>query len=1048
MAIFDFLLKRKRENPEIKADTPLAMPESAKVDAGVDSTVASVSADPAEPEQMAAEETVQESVPEVPQNPVEGDGKPEQAAPAPADNGIAASHAVKEEIQQDQEQNGSDQAELDKLRARYAKIPYHGTLQTLKAKNPDIKWSAIDHIAAASGISTLKFLRANTNIFGEPGAAGAAKDAQKEHNNVPKKKAATKAVPQLVSSAKTMGGPVSEAPGQPLAVDQTAGIYERPIYRVEEIDISSDEAADYWIIKRKWDKLYVSDYIGGKKHIILPASVNGEKVYGITGDSIKSFTKCRASAVEIPGCYGEIDAFTFYENLYIEKVTIGEGIKTIHESAFIETYYLTEINLSRSAVQLESGAFFKAGKNCWQGEYKIISGILTDYAATESVMRIPEGVTAIVCLEDRHSSPHKSRGECPQIAKIILPDSLIILGDHAFYDNRFNDVQSVEGGSSLTYVGSEVFGKDSLMSKTINEPVTIGTHLFRYQTQQKNVVIPPFVQSIEKECFMGQALETVTLPPHLRNISEKAFYRCKNLQMVDMPDTVTLIGAEAFAGCEKLKEIHCGKGLKSIGNFAFRGCRQLRDSVMPEGLETIGSGAFKSCEMLKTMCIPDSVRTIGSNAFEGCVKMAAIQLPARLQEIGKEAFVGCTALASITIPEGTERIEERAFADCTSLAQVIAPAYIPFTGQGAFVNTAYSVQAKETGGGFTVVGGVLTEYTAQKKTVVVPETVTEIAETAFKSARFIESLTLPGSIRKIKYNIFGTIPGYDPTTRCYYDYYKFELNDLVLKNGLVSIEDFGFYLCPLKRLHLPDTLEKIGKFAFTGVQIPVIWLPRSVKKVGSGAFWGAKEMTVYDTIEPDAAPAAEWQYDEQRGTLNSALGCTMIFATYRNNGLLEDAKWVSHHITVLSAETGEIKYRLYCDKSERLTFRELWVTGWGKNASFKLKEYDTYFKHASSSTQRDEMAFDRLQYPYELLPEHRAMYETYLERCLYITQSAKRVADMIARKDDVSRLQLLEKRNAIGKRNLRWLLESAEKNHAEKCAAWIKKYAEEGSEQA
>ena len=203
--------------------------------------------------------------------------------------------------------------------------------------------------------------------------------------------------------------------------------------------------------------------------------------------------------------------------------------------------------------------------------------------------------------------------------------------------------------------------------------------------------------------------------------------------------------------------------------------------------------------------------------------------------------------------------------------------------------------------------------------------------------------------------------------------------------------------------------------------------------VGEATIRVSVDFMGYDNIDPEATEAGAWSYDKWNGRVNSPLACAMLSVS---SGYVEcqgNAGWRDYHITVLSAETGEIRYRIYCDSEEREDYRVIMFSAWGKNASFMFDKYDEYFLKTRSLEGRTEMAFCRLQYQEGLSAEHKENYEAFMERCMYIERSARRNAKLIAKTDDVDRLQMLFDYNTIDEHNLAWVREEFEKAKANNC---------------
>ncbi|MBR5009656.1 MAG: leucine-rich repeat domain-containing protein, partial [Clostridia bacterium] len=140
------------------------------------------------------------------------------------------------------------------------------------------------------------------------------------------------------------------------------------------------------------------------------------------------------------------------------------------------------------------------------------------------------------------------------------------------------------------------------------------------------------------------------IPDSVTNISDYAFYYCKELTSVSIGDGVTNIGINPFAYCEQLKDIsvlleneylevtdgmlfskpdkrlvwcpmniegefEIPQGIGRIGDLAFANCGGLTSVTIPDGVTSIGNGAFYLCDNLTSITIPESVTSIGDNAF-------------------------------------------------------------------------------------------------------------------------------------------------------------------------------------------------------------------------------------------------------------------------------------------------------------------------------------------------------------------------------------------------------------------------------------------------
>ena len=100
-------------------------------------------------------------------------------------------------------------------------------------------------------------------------------------------------------------------------------------------------------------------------------------------------------------------------------------------------------------------------------------------------------------------------------------------------------------------------------------------------------------------------------------IGDNALFGCFNLKSVTIGSSVETISYRSFFNCNKLTSVTIGSGVKTIGNEVFWNCVRLTSIDIPSNVETIGSSALGSCTSLTSVTIPSSVTIIGNDAFIG-----------------------------------------------------------------------------------------------------------------------------------------------------------------------------------------------------------------------------------------------------------------------------------------------------------------------------------------------------------------------------------------------------------------------------------------------
>ena len=92
----------------------------------------------------------------------------------------------------------------------------------------------------------------------------------------------------------------------------------------------------------------------------------------------------------------------------------------------------------------------------------------------------------------------------------------------------------------------------------------------------------------------------ILLPPKLRTIEKRAFYRCKELEKVRFSQGLTSIGKEAFYFC-KMDSLELPDTLEVLEDSAFFKCTQLTEVVLPPSVKYIGKWVFHGCSRLKVL---------------------------------------------------------------------------------------------------------------------------------------------------------------------------------------------------------------------------------------------------------------------------------------------------------------------------------------------------------------------------------------------------------------------------------------------------------------
>lgn len=214
----------------------------------------------------------------------------------------------------------------------------------------------------------------------------------------------------------------------------------------------------------------------------------------------------------------------------------------------------------------------------------------------------------------------------------------------------------------------------------------------------------------------------------------KDYKNSGKITRVIIHEGVTSVSTKAFVFCESLEYAFIPSSMKDIDGFTA--CSSLKSINLPEGLETIGIQAFCDCDSLKTVIIPSSVNSIGFGAFEWCDSLTEIKVKSNnayftdingvLYNKDKTKIIQypkAKTQTSYIIPSSVTTVGRDAFEECENLKSIILPEKLTSIEESAFSSSGI-------------------------KTIEMPAGVTTISRSAFNSS-FIESIVLPNNIVKI-----------------------------------------------------------------------------------------------------------------------------------------------------------------------------------------------------------------------------------------------------------------------------------------------------------
>ena len=378
---------------------------------------------------------------------------------------------------------------------------------------------------------------------------------------------------------------------------------------------------------------------------------------------------------------------------------------------------------------------------------------------------LSEGVKLIISSSVSYIGEY-SVSYVDQLKTVIIPDSVRVIGKHAFSNNMIenliigNNVETIESTAfynssslkvlnipdSVKYIGPDAFYDSGLVSLTIGSGVeeivgytfgdcwdltnltikngnAIQSYAFSYDENVEYLSISG-TTVIDGRFYVGRNLKTLIVGDGAERI-ETSFGN-ENLVNVMLPDSITYIGSSAFEDSPNLTSITLPSNLEIIESSAFQNTG-LTEVVIPNNVTTIADYAFYGCSDLESVILNDSVTTIGSSAFDGS-GIKELIIPDSVTAIGSWAFSNCSNLESVVIGDGIT-------GDLSS--------------NGLFYDSN-NIKSLVIGNGVT---DFSFDDTRNLETLVVGNGITEI--TSGINSPKLKSVTLGSSFNHIMYDTFG-----------------------------------------------------------------------------------------------------------------------------------------------------------------------------------------------------------------------------------------------------------------------------------------------------
>lgn len=320
------------------------------------------------------------------------------------------------------------------------------------------------------------------------------------------------------------------------------------------------------------------DYNKNLKEVIVPSEINGLPVVAI-GPSAFS--------------HPEVD-----KRQFIETIILPDTVKEIGNNAFYNQIYLAKMVIPEGVTRIEKTTF----KNCSRLNINVFGLVLPntiEYIGEEAFSGCT-GITKLIFNEGLKEISAFAFSNCNNLNEIHFPNSLETLDSDAFNNCSLSELKIT---GTIPDSKNGLFYFDSIDSLTIENCERIGSYAF-YHLELKELKLIN-VKEIGDSAFVGNSLTLIEIPESVEKIENNAFAFTQNK---DRTVKIKMMSnAEIDHNIIDSKVIIFIEGTKYIPSdfFYHKGLASssLERVEIPEGVE-VGSNIFNGCTNLKEIVVP------------------------------------------------------------------------------------------------------------------------------------------------------------------------------------------------------------------------------------------------------------------------------------------------------------------------------------------------------------------------------------------------------------------------------------------------------------
>lgn len=479
-------------------------------------------------------------------------------------------------------------------------------------------------------------------------------------------------------------------------------------------------------------------------------------------------------------------------------------------------------------------------------------------------------------------------------------------GEHAYWKLDGNKMVVYGSGEiSKPIVCSEDVAEE-IRELVIEEGITgiTGQKVFADIHSIRRIKLPDSLETISAFAFYGiTQLTKITIPKNVKQIGEGAFYGifCLRKVLVD-PENPIFASRDGIVFSKDFRQLlHFPGGFRSdsevfivpetvieIGPLAFAWCTSGIKIVLPKSLQKIRDGAFYACQAKEINLQDTKVTELPDyNGWKWKVNDHDYPEEKKYQEEEKNYYWGMFEKASfynLVLPDGVKKVSSHCFRNSRLCHLTLGADYCGSINKlkdpwdckqeedllddfqtslllSDYLHAGLVVEISDQNQNYRTEDGVIYNKDCtvayglsdrKRSKVVLKDTVTEIAPTAFWGERFLRTVIIPGDLQKIGAGAFvGS-----------------GLSE-IKSNGIISqIGEYAFSRSRLSSFESQGVCW-VGNYAFEHTYLSAVVLGEDVEFLGKGVFrncYALQELAMDGKISflmSDAfshCPSLQWVY--------------------------------------------------------------------------------------------------------------------------------------------------------------------------------------------